>query len=117
MKVGPALVFQLPILHQGVALASATSVEGSQMTITIRVMIDGHESVEEVAHFERDELQAGNLGLTLVEAKSLLSSVQRTMIGQQTSTGSRTVATASTVESCFAEVAITRSFCAPSSAS
>jgi hypothetical protein len=55
------------------------------MTITIRVTIDGHENVEEVARFERDELQAGNLGLSLAEAKSLLATVQRTMVAQQIS--------------------------------
>ena len=55
------------------------------MTITIRVTIDGHEHLEEVARFERGELQAGNVGLALAEAKSLLASVQRTVVDQQIS--------------------------------
>ncbi len=54
------------------------------MTITIRVTIDGDENVE-VARFERDELQAGNLGLTLAEAKSLLARLQTAIVVQQTS--------------------------------
>ncbi len=55
------------------------------MTRTICVTIDGHEHLEEVARFERGELQAGNLGLSLAEAKSLLATVQRTMVAQQIS--------------------------------
>jgi hypothetical protein len=55
------------------------------MTITIRVTIDGHEHLEEVARFERGELQAGNLDLALAEAKSLLATVQRTVVDQQIS--------------------------------
>ena len=55
------------------------------MTITIRVTIDGDENVEEVARFERGELQAGNLGLTLAEAKSLLARLQTAIVVQQTS--------------------------------
>jgi hypothetical protein len=55
------------------------------MTITIRVTIDGQEEIEEVARFERGDLQAANLGLTLAEAKSLLAlaTVQRAMVAQQ----------------------------------
>ena len=55
------------------------------MTITIRVTIDGDENVEEVARFERGELQAGNLGITLAEAKSLLARLQTATVVQQTS--------------------------------
>ncbi len=55
------------------------------MTITIRVTIEGSESVAEVARFYRDELRAGNLGLTLTEAKTLLTSVQKAMVASQTS--------------------------------
>ncbi len=55
------------------------------MTITICVTIDGHENIEEVARFERDDLQAGNLSLSLAEAKSLLATVQKTMVAQQIS--------------------------------
>ncbi len=40
------------------------------MTITIRVTIEGGESISEVARLHRDELRAGNLGLTLAEAKA-----------------------------------------------
>jgi hypothetical protein len=35
------------------------------------VTIDGQEEIQEVAPLERGDLQAANLGLTLVEAKSL----------------------------------------------
>lgn len=55
------------------------------MTIMIRVMIDGVESVEQVAELQRDELQHGNLGLSIVEAKSLLGNIQTTMVTAQAS--------------------------------
>ena len=54
------------------------------MVITIHITIDGSEHAEVVAHIERGELQAGNLGLTLAEAKSVLGSVQKALVGQQT---------------------------------
>ena len=66
----------------------AMSGEGSAMTITIRVTIEGSEGVAgvaEVAHFHRDALRAGNLGLALAEAKALLTSVQKAMVASQTS--------------------------------
>lgn len=59
--------------------------EGSAMTITIRVTIEGSEGVAEVARFHRDALRAGNLGLALAEAKALLTSVQKAMVASQTS--------------------------------
>jgi hypothetical protein len=55
------------------------------MTIMIRVTIDGVESVEQVAEIQRDELQPGNLGLNIAETKSLLGSIQTTMVTAQAS--------------------------------
>lgn len=56
-----------------------------RVTMTIRVAIDGAEHVEQVAELERDELQPGNLGLSMAEAKSLLVNVQSTMVAAQAS--------------------------------
>ena len=52
--------------------------------IKIHISIDGSEHAEVVAHIERGELQAGNVGLTLAEAKSVLVTVQKALVGQQT---------------------------------
>jgi hypothetical protein len=54
------------------------------MTIMIRVMIDGVESIEPVAELQREELQAGSLGLSIAEAKSLLGNIQTAMVTAQT---------------------------------
>ena len=56
------------------------------MKLTIRVMIDGFENGEQVIELQRDELQPGNLGLNLAEAKSLLAKIQTTMVAAQAST-------------------------------
>ncbi len=53
------------------------------MRMTIRVLIDGAESVERVVEFERDELTSGNLGLNVAEAKSLLGTIQATLVTAQ----------------------------------
>ena len=53
--------------------------------IKIHITIDGSEHAEVVAHIERGELQVGNVGLTLAEAKSVLVSVQKALVAQQTS--------------------------------
>jgi hypothetical protein len=44
------------------------------MTITIRVTIDDQGNVEQVARFERGELQGGNLGLTFGRSKIVFGS-------------------------------------------
>jgi len=57
------------------------------MKIKLQVIIeadDGQtETVQEVAHLERGVLRSSELGLTLVEAKTLLAGVQRTMVEAQ----------------------------------
>jgi len=55
------------------------------MTIMIRVMIDGVESVEQVAEIQRDDLKSGNIGMNIEEAKSILGSIQTTMVTAQAS--------------------------------
>lgn len=51
--------------------------ESRSMKIKVQVVIESEsgnqEAVEEVACLERDALRAADLGLTLAEAKSLLS--------------------------------------------
>lgn len=57
------------------------------MKIKLQVVIesdDGQtETIQEVAQIERGLLQSAELGLTLVEAKSLLAGVQRTIVEEQ----------------------------------
>ena len=57
------------------------------MKIKLQVIIesdDGQmETIQEVAHLERGCLQPAELGLTLVEAKTLLEGVQRAMVDEQ----------------------------------
>ncbi len=57
------------------------------MKLKIQVVIESDNGerriVQEVAQIERSVLQPENLGLSLVEAKSLLNQVQRTLVEQQ----------------------------------
>jgi hypothetical protein len=53
--------------------------------IKIHITIDGSEHAEVVAHIECGELEVRNVGLTLAEAKSILVSVQKALVAQQTS--------------------------------
>jgi len=57
------------------------------MRVRVQVVIESEtgegEIIQEVARLERTALQPEQLGLTLAEAKSLLESVQQTMVTQQ----------------------------------
>lgn len=57
------------------------------MKIKVQIIIEADdgatETVQEVSHLERGSLQPAELGLTLVEAKTLLEGVQRAMVEQQ----------------------------------
>jgi hypothetical protein len=57
------------------------------MKIRIQVVIDAGdgnpEKIEEIARLERGSLRPDELGLTLVEAKTLLHSMQQTVVTEQ----------------------------------
>lgn len=57
------------------------------MRVRVQVVIEADsgegEIIQEVACLERAALRPEDLGLTLVEAKSLLEGVQQTMVTQQ----------------------------------
>jgi len=63
------------------------------MKVRIQVIVESDhgatQCVEDVAEFERGALQPDALGLTLAEAKALLQGVQRTIVAEQTTCGSR----------------------------
>lgn len=57
------------------------------MKIKLQIIIESDdgatETVQEVSHLERGRLQPTELGLTLMEAKTLLAGVQRAMVEEQ----------------------------------
>jgi hypothetical protein len=56
------------------------------MRLTVQLVIesgDGSQVVTEVATLEREALTEATLGLTLAESKTILASVQETMVAQQ----------------------------------
>ena len=76
------------------------------MRISLQVVVetegDTPATVTEIARFERDDLDAGSLGLHLAEAKSLLSRLQRTMIEAQVA---EAIARTSVCPACGAQLA------------
>lgn len=77
------------------------------MKVKIQVIIESENNekpvIEEVAHLTRDDLMPETLGMTLTEAKDLLSSVQSTMVKHQSARGG--VADSSFSSHCFPEPA------------
>ena len=59
------------------------------MKVRVQVVVESEQGesqvVKEIAQFEREVLQPENLGLSLVEAKTLLQNVQHTLVEQQIS--------------------------------
>jgi hypothetical protein len=56
------------------------------MKLTVQLVIepgDGSQVITEVATLEREALTDATLGLTLAESKTILASVQETMVAQQ----------------------------------
>ncbi|MGO4812898.1 ISKra4 family transposase, partial [Cupriavidus sp. 2MCAB6] len=76
------------------------------MRISLQVVVetegDTPATITEIARLERDDLDAGSLGLHLAEAKSLLSRLQRTMIEAQVA---EAIARTSVCPACGAQLA------------
>ena len=57
------------------------------MKFRVQLVIEGEDSpgiVEEIGAFERGQLSAENLGLTLAEARELLRGLQQAVVAEQT---------------------------------
>ena len=58
------------------------------MKIKVQFVIESEgrntETVEDIALIERDSLQPAGLGITLAEAKTILASMQKTIVERQT---------------------------------
>ena len=56
------------------------------MKIKIQITVEsdkGQEVIQEVAHLDRGTLRSETLGLTLAEARSILSGIEQTVVEQQ----------------------------------
>ena len=78
-----------PPHHQSAVAAgpgAAVRIGGALMKITVQVVLESGDEpaiVTEVATLEREALTEATLGLTLAESKTILASVQETMVAQQ----------------------------------
>ena len=57
------------------------------MKFRVQLVIEGEDTpsiVEEIGAFERGQLRAENLGLTLAEARELLRGLQQAVVAEQT---------------------------------